>query len=85
MQGITDGAAAVLLANDDAVKRLKLDPLVRVVGWHVIGCDPKIMGIGPVDAIRGLCEKTKVPLEKVDVVEVSIAFDVGRLVLTDTF
>ncbi|KAH7717130.1 3-ketoacyl-CoA thiolase [Aphelenchoides avenae] len=72
--GITDGAAAVLLANDDAVKRLKLDPLVRVVGWHVIGCDPKIMGIGPVDAIRGLCEKTKVPLEKVDVVEINEAF-----------
>lgn len=65
-----DGAAAVVIAEESAVDKLHLQPLARVVGYHIVGCDPTIMGIGPVEAIRGLCKKTGVPLDKVELVEV---------------
>jgi acetyl-CoA acyltransferase 2 len=51
--GICDGAAALILASEEAVKRHGLKPLARLVQWHVAGVDPTIMGIGPVPAIRG--------------------------------
>uniref|UniRef100_A0AC35TRZ6 3-ketoacyl-CoA thiolase, mitochondrial n=1 Tax=Rhabditophanes sp. KR3021 TaxID=114890 RepID=A0AC35TRZ6_9BILA len=72
--GISDGAAALILASEDAVKNLKFQPLVRVVGWHVVGCDPTIMGIGPVTAIQGLLKKTNLSLDKIDLIEVNEAF-----------
>lgn len=45
-QGVSDGAAAVLIASEDALKQHKLTPLARIVAYHVSGCDPSIMGIG---------------------------------------
>uniref|UniRef100_A0AC35U7K7 3-ketoacyl-CoA thiolase, mitochondrial n=1 Tax=Rhabditophanes sp. KR3021 TaxID=114890 RepID=A0AC35U7K7_9BILA len=72
--GICDGAAAVVVASEEAVKAHKLQPLVRIVGWHVVGCDNTIMGIGPVPAIRGLLKKTKMTLDQMDYVEVNEAF-----------
>lgn len=45
-QGVSDGAAAVIVASEDAVKEHKLTPLARIVAYHVSGCDPSIMGIG---------------------------------------
>jgi acetyl-CoA acyltransferase 2 len=72
--GVSDGAAAVVVASESAVTKLHLQPLARVVGWHAVGCDPSIMGIGPVDAIRGVCKKTNVPLEKIEAVDVNEAF-----------
>lgn len=72
--GICDGAAACVIASDDAVNRLKLEPLVRISGWFVSGCDPSIMGIGPVPAINGLIKKTGVTLDKVDLIEINEAF-----------
>lgn len=46
LQGVSDGAAAVVIASEDAVKEHKLTPLARIVAYHVSGCDPSIMGIG---------------------------------------
>jgi acetyl-CoA acyltransferase 2 len=72
--GICDGAAAVVVASESAVQSQHLQPIVRLVAWHAIGCDPSIMGIGPVGAIRAVCEKSGIPLEKIDLVEVNEAF-----------
>uniref|UniRef100_A0A914BUD8 Mitochondrial 3-ketoacyl-coa thiolase n=1 Tax=Acrobeloides nanus TaxID=290746 RepID=A0A914BUD8_9BILA len=72
--GIGDGASAVVVASEESVKKHHLTPLVRIVGWHTVGCDPSIMGIGPVDAIRGLCKKTNVSLDQVDIIDVNEAF-----------
>ncbi|KAH7704350.1 3-ketoacyl-CoA thiolase [Aphelenchoides avenae] len=72
--GMGDGAGAVLLASESSVSRLGLRPLARVVDYQVAGCDPKLMGIAPVHAIRALCERASVPLEKVDLIETNEAF-----------
>lgn len=45
-QGVSDGAAAVVIASEDAVKEHRLTPLARIVAYHISGCDPTIMGIG---------------------------------------
>merc|ERR1711970_1061973 len=72
--GICDGAAAVLIASEEAVAKHNLTPLARIVGYGVSGCDPTIMGIGPVPSIRAMCEKTGVSLGQVDQVEINEAF-----------
>lgn len=72
--GVSDGAAAVIVASEAAVKKHGLQPLARIVGYGVSGCDPSIMGIGPVPAIRALCDKTGVALSQVDEVEINEAF-----------
>lgn len=46
LQGVSDGAAAVVIASEDALNEHKLTPLARIVAYHVSGCDPSIMGIG---------------------------------------
>jgi acetyl-CoA acyltransferase 2 len=70
LKGVCDGAAAVVVADEQSVQKHHLTPLVRILGWQAVGCDPKIMGIGPMEAIRELCKKTGVQLDKVDLVEV---------------
>jgi hypothetical protein len=50
--GVCDGAASVLIASEDAVKRLNLKPLARLVSHATVGVPPEIMGIGPVNAIK---------------------------------
>ncbi len=72
--GITDGAAALLVLTEDAVKRLGVTPLARVVGYRVVGVDPEIMGIGPVPAVRDLTESMGVALGDIDLVELNEAF-----------
>lgn len=72
--GVNDGAAAILLASEDAVKKHGLKPLARIVGYSVVGCDPHIMGIGPAGAIRKLCDRTGVSLSQIDVTEINEAF-----------
>jgi len=72
--GVCDGAAAIVLADHESVESLHLPVLARLVGWHVVGCDPTMMGIGPVEAIRGLCAKTGVSLDKIEHIEVNEAF-----------
>uniref|UniRef100_A0A915E9V9 Mitochondrial 3-ketoacyl-coa thiolase n=1 Tax=Ditylenchus dipsaci TaxID=166011 RepID=A0A915E9V9_9BILA len=72
--GVCDGAAAVVVASQESVEKLHLTPLARIVGWYVVGCDPTIMGIGPVEAIKGLCHKTGVSIDKIDVFDINEAF-----------
>ncbi len=72
--GITDGAAAMLVLSAEAAARLGVAPAARIVGYATAGVDPSIMGIGPVPAIRRLEERTGVPLDSIDLVELNEAF-----------
>jgi len=72
--GICDGAGSVILASEDAVKEHGLKPLARLLSYQVSGCDPSIMGIGPVPAIKGALEKAGLGLNDVDHLEINEAF-----------
>jgi acetyl-CoA C-acetyltransferase len=74
--GITDGAAALLLASEDWVRRSERTqtPLARIVDYAAAGVDPKVMGLGPVPAIHKLLKKTGGRLEDYDLVELNEAF-----------
>lgn len=74
--GISDGAGCVLLASEEAVRAHDLEPLARVVSCHASGCEPEIMGVGPVPAIRGALRKAGLSdLQRdVDRVEINEAF-----------
>lgn len=72
--GINDGAAAVLVADQEEMERHGLEPLARIVsyGWH--GCDPAVMGMGPVEAVRLALSRAGWTLEDVDLIEANEAF-----------
>jgi acetyl-CoA C-acetyltransferase len=72
--GITDGAAAIVLATEEEVGKAGVEPLGRVVAWTSAGVEPSRMGIGPVPAIRMLLEKTGLKLADIDLVELNEAF-----------
>jgi len=72
--GITDGAAAILVASRRAAMELGLPVVARLVGWQVVGVEPRIMGIGPVPAVRKLLAKTGFPLSAVEEMELNEAF-----------
>ncbi len=72
--GITDGAAAVVLASEAFVKRHNLKPLARILAATSAGVDPRTMGIGPVPAIRKVKEKHGILLQDFDLVELNEAF-----------
>ncbi|VDM28334.1 unnamed protein product [Toxocara canis] len=73
-EGICDGAAALLVAGEEAILKYGLKPLARVVAWQSVGVDPSIMGIGPAPAIRAVLKKTGLKLKDIDLVEVNEAF-----------
>jgi len=77
--GICDGASAVIIASEEAVTKHGLTPLARIVGYGVAGCEPTIMGIGPVPAIGAMLEKTGVSMGEVDQVEINEAFGAQAL------
>ena len=72
--GVNDGAAALLLASDAAVKAHGLNPRARVVGMVAAGVAPRVMGIGPVPAVRRLLARTGLTLQDMDVIELNEAF-----------
>jgi acetyl-CoA C-acetyltransferase len=72
--GITDGAAAMLVASSEAVKRHGLRPAARILGYAQAGVDPKVMGIGPVPATRALLSELELSLADIDLVELNEAF-----------
>ncbi len=72
--GITDGAAALVLATEEQVRKAGVEPLARVVAWTSAGVEPERMGIGPVPAIRVLLTKTGRKLADIDLVELNEAF-----------
>jgi acetyl-CoA C-acetyltransferase len=67
--GITDGAAAVVVMSEDALKASGADPLARIVDYEIVGVPPKIMGIGPVPATRALLERQQLSLSDVDLID----------------
>jgi len=72
--GITDGAAAVVVMSEEAVKESDAEPLARIVDYEIVGVPPEIMGIGPVPATRALLERKKLSLADIDLVEINEAF-----------
>lgn len=72
--GVTDGAAAMVVASAQAVKEHGLKPAARIVGYAQAAVDPKIMGIGPVPATRKLLAETAISLDEIDLVELNEAF-----------
>jgi len=73
--GICDGAGTIILASEEAVKEQGLTPLARLSSFHVAGCDPTIMGIGPVPAILGALEHAGISsVQEADRVEINEAF-----------
>jgi acetyl-CoA C-acetyltransferase len=72
--GITDGGAALVLADEDEAKRRGLNPLARIVGWATAGVDPRIMGIGPVPAVKRLFAQTGLTMDDFDLIELNEAF-----------
>jgi acetyl-CoA C-acetyltransferase len=72
--GINDGAAALILASGDAVKKYGLKPLAKLVSWGHGGVDPKIMGVAPVFASRQAMERAGLTIEDIDLIEANEAF-----------
>ena len=72
--GINDGAAALLLASESAATRYGLKPLARVIGSAVAGVAPRVMGLGPIPAVRKLLDRVGLRLDQMDVIELNEAF-----------
>ena len=72
--GLNDGAAAVLVASDEALKKYNLKPLARIVSSAVVGVEPRIMGIGPVEASNKALAKAGLSMADVDIIELNEAF-----------
>ena len=72
--GINDGAAAIILASEDAVKKYNLKPLFKVLSWGQGGVDPKIMGTGPIPASRQALSKAGLTIDDMDLIEANEAF-----------
>ncbi|KCV70786.1 acetyl-CoA acyltransferase 2 [Fonticula alba] len=72
--GISDGASALIVASEEAVKKHGLTPLARIAGWQSVGVDPNIMGIGPCPSITRLLARTGVTLDQIGQIEINEAF-----------
>jgi 3-oxoadipyl-CoA thiolase len=77
--GLNDGAAATLIASEDAVKKYKLKPIARIVSSAVVGVEPRIMGIGPVEASNKALEKAGLTMDDMDIIELNEAFSAQAL------
>ena len=72
--GLNDGACAILLASEDAIKKYNLKPKARIVSSGVIGVEPRIMGIGPVEASNRALKKAGLTWKDIDIIELNEAF-----------
>lgn len=72
--GINDGASALLLAGEDAVKKYQLQPMARIIAMAVAGVDPAIMGIGPVPATQKALQRAGLTIDQIDLIELNEAF-----------
>ena len=77
--GLNDGAAAMLLASEDAVKKYNLKPTAKIVSSAVVGVEPRIMGIGPVKASEKALSKAGLTLDDMDIIELNEAFSAQSL------
>lgn len=72
--GLNDGASAILIASEDAIKKYNLTPKARIVSSAAAGVEPRIMGIGPVNASRKALERAGLTLDQMDILEINEAF-----------
>jgi len=80
--GVNDGAAAMILASTEAAQKYGLKPRARVLGMASAGVAPRIMGYGPVPAVRKLCERLNIAVNDFDVIELNEAFAAQGLAVT---
>ena len=80
--GVNDGACALMLANEDAMRENDITPLARVVGFATAGVEPRVMGIGPVPATQKLLARENVPIDDIGVIELNEAFAAQALAVT---
>lgn len=80
--GLNDGAAALLLASENALKKYQLKPLARLVSSSVVGVEPRIMGIGPVEAANNALKKASLSWNDIDIIELNEAFAAQSLACT---
>jgi len=83
--GLNDGAVALLIAGEDAVKRNNFKPMARIVSAAVAGVEPRIMGIGPVYASRKALDRAGLTLDDMDIIEINEAFAAQVLACTREF
>ncbi len=80
--GLNDGAAATIIASDNAVKKYQLKPLARIISSAVVGVEPRIMGIGPVEASKKALQKAGLTLNDIHIIEINEAFAAQALACT---
>jgi len=81
--GICDGASAVIVASEEALKEYNLQPLARLVAYSYVGVKPEIMGIGPVPAIQNVLKVSGKSLQDIDLIEINEAFAAQTLACAD--
>ena len=80
--GLNDGAAALIVGSEEAANKNHLNPMARIVGAAVAGVEPRIMGIGPVEATKKVLKRTGLSLDQMDVIEINEAFSAQSLACT---
>ncbi|MEO4115136.1 3-oxoadipyl-CoA thiolase, partial [Acinetobacter pittii] len=80
--GINDGAAALLIASDEAVQAYNLKPRAKIIASTAVGVEPRIMGFAPAPAIKKLLKQANLTLEQMDVIELNEAFAAQALAVT---
>ncbi|MFC1397766.1 3-oxoadipyl-CoA thiolase [Acinetobacter lactucae] len=80
--GINDGAAALLIASDEAVQAYNLKPRAKIIASTAVGIEPRIMGFAPAPAIKKLLKQANLTLEQMDVIELNEAFAAQALAVT---
>ena len=77
--GLNDGAAALIIGNEKSAIKNHLEPMARIVGAAVAGVEPRVMGIGPVEATKKVLKRTGLSLDQMDVIEINEAFSAQSL------
>jgi acetyl-CoA acyltransferase len=80
--GVNDGAAAMIIASENAVNKYKLKPRARIVASTTAGVEPRIMGFAPAPAVRKLLKKTGLSIEQIELIELNEAFAAQALAVT---
>jgi acetyl-CoA C-acetyltransferase len=81
--GLNDGAAAMVVASEASAVRHGLTPRARILGMVATGVAPRVMGIGPVNAVRTLLARSGVALERIDIIELNEAFAAQALAVLE--
>ncbi len=80
---LNDGAAAVMVMSEDKAKALGIKPIARIIASGVSGLDPRIMGVGPIEAVKKVLEQANMKIDDVDIMELNEAFAAQVLAVCD--